>query len=91
MIIDVSLQGIAALLAGNVESVQIELPEDCAVLGDVLYARGERFGERFSRMSADHTKRVVKLLTTRGDETLLYDSPVSNGDSLIMTLAALGG
>ena len=91
MTVKVQLLGIAALLAGDVERDQVELPGDKAILGDVLLELGKRYGERFSRMSANHPKRIVKLLAMRDAETLLYDSELSHGDELVLALAALGG
>ena len=91
MIVEVQLLGIAALLAGDVERDQVELPGDKVILGDVLLALGERYGERFARMSANHQKRTVKLLAMRDTETLVYDSQLSHGDELVLALAALGG
>jgi hypothetical protein len=91
VIVAVQLLGIAALLAGDTEHTQVELPGDKAILGDVLLKLGERYGDRFSRLSANHQKRVVKLLAMRDTETLLYDSELSDGDALVLALAALGG
>ena len=67
------------------------MPGDSALMGDILVALGERYDERFNTLVVDKENRMINVTAMLNDKIIVYDTPISDGAKVKLTVLMGGG
>ncbi len=91
MKVGIEFIGYVKTLVNDDTSVQVEMPGDNALMGDIMVELGKRYGEKFNTLAVDKENRIINIVAMMDGRIIVYDTPVPDGAKVQLTVIMDGG
>ena len=91
MKVDIEFVGYVKTLTAGDESAQVEMPGDSALMGEILVELAKQYDEKFTRLVVDEKNRTIHVVAMMDQKILSYETPMSDGAQVQLTVIMDGG